>query len=222
MDANQTLPAYELKDGLSRLCLSTARPEPERKLAWVNSICLLFLLIGIFGRREGVIAVQAVAPLRQEVPIVTQPAPPQPIAPKPEQPASQENQPRALVVLPNAPDVNFGIPTAGTLVTDAALAAPPPPAPMRINSLPNTGAGGARPEPPYPPIALQTGEQGTVILLLTGDDAGNVISADVKTSSGFPVLDRATVDFVKKHWHLPTDTSARTFQTSFTYQLQLN
>jgi len=38
--ANQK--SYELKDELARLCLSTARREPERKLAWVNSVCILF------------------------------------------------------------------------------------------------------------------------------------------------------------------------------------
>ena len=46
MDANQTATGYELKDELARLCLSTARREPERKLAWVNSVCLLFVLVG--------------------------------------------------------------------------------------------------------------------------------------------------------------------------------
>jgi len=224
MDANRTLPGYELKDELARLCLTTARREPERKLAWVNSICILFLLIGILGARQGVITIKPVPPIREAVPVVVLPAvlPPQAVAPKPEQ-AQQNNQPRVLVALPNAPNVNFGIPTAGTLVADAALAsAPPQAAPARIGSLFNTGTGGERPEPPYPPIALQTGEQGTVVLLLTGDDAGNVISVDVKESSGFPVLDHATVDFIKRHWRLPTDTGTRLFQTSITYKLQLN
>jgi protein TonB len=157
------------------------------------------------------------------VPVVVQPTvlPPQPVAPKPQQ-AQQNNQPLVRVALPNAPNVNFGIPTAGTLVVPAALAAPPQPAPVRIGSVSNTGAGGERPEPPYPPIALQTGEQGTVVLVLTGDDAGNVVSVEVKESSGFPVLDHATVDFIKRHWRLPTDTGARLFQTSITYKLQLN
>jgi protein TonB len=224
MDTNRTSPSYELKDELARLCLSTARREPERKLAWVNSVCLLFLLIGILGARQGVIAIRPVPPIRQEVPVVVQPAvlPPQPVAPKPEQP-QLNNQPRVLVVLPNAPNVSFGIPTAGTLVTDVALAAPlPQAASARISSLSNTGTGGERPEPPYPPIALQTGEQGTVVLVLSGDDAGHVDSVDVRTSSGFPVLDRATVDFIKRHWRLPTDTGTRLFQTSITYKLQLN
>ena len=223
MDANRTAPGYELKDELARLCLSTARREPERKLAWVNSVCLLFLLIGILGARQGVIAIKPVPPVREEVPVVVQPAvlPPQAVAPKPEQ-AQPNNQPRVLVVLPNAPNVNFGVPTVGTLVADAALASAPQAATVRIGSLNNTGEGGERPEPPYPPIAEQTGEQGTVVLVLTGDDAGNVISVEMKTSSGFPLLDRATVDFIKRHWRLPTDTVTRLFQTSITYKLQLN
>jgi len=228
LDANPNLPHYELKDDLARLCLSTARREPERKLAWVNSVCILFLLIGILGARQGAISIKPVPPIRQEIPIVVQPAvlPPQAVAPKPEQ-AQPINQPRVLVALPDAPNVNFGIPTVGTLVTDVALAAPrqqsqPQPAPARVSSLSNTGASGERPEPPYPPIALQTGEQGTVILELSGDDAGNVVSVDVKESSGFPVLDHATADFIKRHWRLPTNTGTRLFQTSITYKLQLN
>ena len=223
MDANRSAPGYELKDELARLCLSTARREPEHKLAWVNSICILFLLIGIVGARQGVIAIKPVPPIREEVPVVVQPAvlPPQVVAPKPE-PAQPNNQPRVLVALPNAPNVNFGVPTAGTLVADAALASAPQVAVVHIGSLSNTGAGGERPEPSYPPIALQTGEQGTVVLVLGGDGEGNVISVAVKESSGFPVLDRATVDFIKRHWRLPTDSGTRLFQTSITYQLQLN
>jgi len=224
MDANRTTPGYVLKDELARYCLPARNQDANLKLAWVNSICLLFLCIGIFGARRGVIAIKPVPPIREEVPVVVQPAvlPPQAIAPKPEQ-AEPNNQPRVLVALPNAPNVNFGIPTVGTLVVPAALASPAQVvAPVRIGSLVNTGAGGERPEPPYPPIALQTGEQGTVVLLLTGDDAGNVVSVDVKESSGFPVLDHATVDFIKHHWRLPAGAGNRLFQTSITYQLQLN
>jgi len=223
MVTNRTSSSYQLKDELARLCLPTARREPERKLAWVNSVCLLFLLIGILGARQGAIAIKPVPPIRQEIPVIVQPTvlPPQTIAPKPEQP-EQTSQPRVLVALPNAPNVNFGIPSAGTLISDAALASAPQPAPVRIGSLANTGAGGERPEPPYPPIALQTGEQGTVVLELTGDGAGNIVSVDLKESSGFPVLDRATMDFIKRHWQLPAATGTRLFQTRITYKLQLN
>ena len=223
VDSNRTTPGYELKSKLARLCLPSANRDANPKLAWVNSICILFLLIGIAGARRGLIDIKPVPPIREEVPIVIQPTvlPPQVIAQKPEQ-AEQINQPRVLVALPNAPDVNFGIPTAGSLVVPAALASAPQIAPMRIGSLDNTGAGGDRPEPPYPPIARETGEQGTVKLLLGGDAAGNVVSVDVKESSGFPILDRATVDFIKNHWRLPAGDGNRLFETSITYLLQLN
>jgi len=217
------MPGYELKDELARLCLSTARREPERKLAWVNSVCIFFLLIGIAGARRGAISIKPVPPIREEVPVVIQPAvlPPQAITQKSEQP-EQNNQPRILVALPSAPDVNFGVPTPGSLVVPAALASAPQIAPLRIGSLNNTGTSGDRPEPPYPPIARETGEQGTVKLLLGGDAAGNIISIEVKESSGFPVLDRATVDFIKNHWRLPAGDGNRLFETSITYLLQLN
>ena len=223
MDANRISSGYELKDELARYCLPSANRDANLKLAWVNSVCILFLLIGILGARRGIIAVKPVPPIRVEVPIVIQPAvlPPQAIAQKPEQ-AKQINQPRVLVALPNAPNVNFGVPTIGTLVVPAALASAPQIAPMRIGSLNNTGTGGDRPEPPYPPIARETGEQGTVKLLLGADATGNVISVDVKESSGFPVLDRATVDFIKRHWRLPAGDGNRLFETSITYLLQLN
>ncbi len=223
MVENQTSSGYELKDELARLCLPSAKRDANLKLAWTNSICILFLLIGIFGARRGLIAIKPVPPIQEIVPVVVQPAvlPPQAIAQKPEQP-QQNNQPRILLALPNAPNINFGVPTVGTLVVPAELASAPQLAPARIDSLNNTGAGGERPEPPYPPIAKETGEQGTVKLQLGADAAGNVISVEVKESSGFPVLDRATVDFIKNHWRLPTGNGNRLFETSITYLLQLN
>jgi TonB family protein len=222
-DANRTLSGYELNDELARFCLPSANRDANLKLAWVNSVCILFLLIGVAGARRGLIAIKPVPPIQEIVPVVLQPTvlPPEAIAQKPEQ-AEQNNQPRVLVALPNAPNINFGVPTVGTLVVPAALASAPQEAPVRIGSLNNTGAGGERPEPPYPPIARETGEQGTVKLLLGSDAAGNIISVDVKESSGFPILDRASADFIKRHWRLPAGTGNRLFETSITYLLQLN
>lgn len=227
MEPSPTTPRYELKDELARLCLPSSSRDVSFKLAWVNSVCLLFLVIGLAGARRGVIFIKPVPPIRVEVPVVVQPAvlPPQAVAQKTES-AEPSPQPQVLVILPTAPNINFGIPTVGTLVADAALAtapALPQPAPVHtVSSLNNTGAGGERPEPPYPKIALEAGQQGTVILSLTGDDTGNVVSVEVKTSSGFPILDRATVDYIKRHWRLPTEGSARRFETSIAYKLLVN
>lgn len=224
-DANQILSDYELKDELARLCLPSANRDANLKLAWVNSICILFLLIGIVGARRGVISIKPVPPIHEIVPVVLEPiaAPPLATEQKP-QTEEKNNQPRIVVALPNAPDISFSVPTIGTLIAPAALASAPPLKPLeaqtQIGSINNTGTGGDRPQPPYPQMAVENGEQGTIVLLLGGDEAGNVISVDVKESSGFPFLDRATVEFIKNHWRLPTDAGTRLFQTSITYQLK--
>jgi TonB family protein len=225
MDANRT--SYELKSGLARYSLTPESREGNLKLAWMNSICILFFVIGIVGARRGVISIKTLPPIREVVPVVVVPVtlPPQMAVPqKEEQPRQESQQPRVYVALPNTPNVNFSVPTIGTLTTSAALASAPPlnpmQAPAEIASVGNTGAGGERPEPPYPPLAMQSGEQGTMVLVLGSDEAGNVISIDVKESSGFPFLDQATVEFIKTHWHLPTNAGTRLFQTSITYKLQ--
>ena len=226
MDANQTPPAYELKNELARLCLPSASGDASPKLAWVNSVCILFLLIGVLGARRGLIAIKPAPPLQEIVPVILAPVtlPPQETERKELPDENKNDAPQVTVVIPQSPSVSFSVPTIGTLIAPASLASAPPLEPMRtaaqIGALNDTGSGGERPQPPYPPIAKQTGEQGTVVVLLGGDAAGNIIFVDVKESSGFPVLDRATVDFLKRHWRLPTNTDRRLFQTSITYKLQ--
>jgi protein TonB len=228
MDVNHSPTIYELKDDLARLCLPAAHHDPDRKLAWVNSICLLFLLIGLLGAHQSNVDIPPVPPIQQIIPIVVEPAilPPQPTPEKRVVEEAAPNAPPVAVVSPQMPNINFSVPTIGTLVASASLAAAPPLEPMRvaarINSVGSTGAGGDRPQPVYPTIALQEGEQGTVTLSITGDAVGNVLSVEVKQSSGFPILDRGAVDFVKRHWHLPTGQGNQFFETRITYQLQLN
>ncbi|MGH7976374.1 MAG: hypothetical protein ACREC8_06900, partial [Limisphaerales bacterium] len=150
MSANQPLPDYQLKNELARFCLPSARRDPNFKLARVNSICVLFLLIGIFGARFGDILIKPVPPIHEIVPVVLEAmTPPVQTVSEKKQVAKEKNeQPRVVVALPNAPDVRFSVPTIGTLVAPAALASAPPlkplEAPAQIGSLNNTGAGGDR------------------------------------------------------------------------------
>jgi protein TonB len=224
MNANRT--SYELKSELARYGLSAANQDANLKLAWVNSICILFLLIGILGARRGVISIKTVPPIREVVPVIVIPVTPPPMAvhEKKEQTRQESQQPRVVVALPNSPNVNFSVSTIGTIVAPGTLASAPPLNPMQapptIASVGNTGTGGDRPQPPYPQLAMQSGEQGTIVLRLKTDAAGNVTSVDVKESSGFPFLDQATVEFIKNHWHLPTNAGTQLFQTSITYKLQ--
>ncbi len=223
MDANRTT----LKSELARLSLPSANEDGNLKLAWVNSVCILFLLVGIVGARRGVISIKSLSPIREVVPVVVIPQtlPPQPATPqKTAQPQSQPEPARVFVALPNSPNVHFSVPAIGTIVGSATLASAPPLNPLQpreqITSIGNTGTGGDRPQPPYPPLAMQSGEQGTMVLLLGADTAGRIVSVDVKQSSGFPFLDHATIEFIKNHWRLPTNAGTQRFQTSITYQLQ--
>ena len=228
-EASRLNPGAGLQDDLARLCLPGADRDPERPLAWVNSVCLVFLLIGLCGARRGSVDIRAVAPLDEPVPVVVEPVV---IPPTDSQPQKQERpDPTAeatpvAVVIPSLPNIQFSVPTLGGLVVPATMAAAPPAEPMsvyaRIQSVADTGTGGDRPSPSYPPIAKEQGEQGSVTVTLQADAAGNVLSVDLKSSSGYPILDRATVDFIRRHWHLPTGTGSRTFQTTIIYRLQLN
>jgi protein TonB len=225
MKANRI--SYELKSELARYCLPSAGKDRNLKLAWVNSVCLLFLLIGIVGARRGVISIKTVPPIREAVPVVVVPVtlPPQKAVPEKKEPPHEETQqPRVMVALPNSPNVHFSVPAIGTIIAPGMLASAPPLNPMQsptqVASVGNTGTGGDRPQPPYPQLAMQSDEQGTIVLRLETDTTGKVISVEVKESSGFPFLDQTTVEFIKNHWHLPTNAGTQLFQTSITYKLQ--
>ena len=228
MDANRTAPGYELKNELARLCLPQVNRDANLKLAWVNSICILFLIIGIFGARRGLIPIKPAPPLEEVVPVIVEPIslPPQETAEKKETDENKNDLPQVAVVIPQSPNVSFSVPTIGSLVVPANLATAPPLDPLRaatvINTVSSTGAGGERPQPPYPKIALEEGQQGTILLMLGGDASGNVVSVEVKAASGFQLLDRSTVEFIKSHWHLPAGSGSQLFQTRITYKIQLN
>ncbi len=227
MSTQPPLPTYELKDPLARYSLPASNRDANLKLAWANSVCLLFLVIGLVGARQGVIAIKPAPPLEKVIPIVVEPVvlPPQQAPEKQVEPEqSQVDTTPVAVVIPQTPNINFSVPTISSLVVPANLASAPPLEPLhvapKVGTLDNTGNGGERPAPPYPTIALQTGEQGTVEVLIQGDGAGNVVSVEIQSSSGFPILDHSTADFIKRHWRLPTGTG-QLFQTRIIYQPHL-
>jgi len=230
-DANR-MPARELKDELARLCLPGASRDPNRSLAWINSICILFLLVGIVGATPARVPVRTAPSIEEIAPVILEPAlPPQTVTANENENQSDQPppaMPNVVVVVPNAPNINFSVPTIGNLVAPSALAKAPPLNPLQrvapVNQLAqisNTGSSGSRPQPPYPKLALDQGEQGTVSLLLTSDAAGNVATVQIKNSSGFPILDRGTEDFIKRHWQLPSGAvTNQIFETSVTYKLE--
>lgn len=215
---------------LARLCRPEVTRDADQWLAWTNSICLVFLVIGLSGARRGQVELRAVPPLEEPVPVITEPVVVPPQEATESKPTTEDTTAApapVAVVVPALPSISFSVPTIGRLVTEAALAAAPPPEPeavyARVLALNNTGDSGERPQPPYPPLARAEAEQGTVVLRMTADATGKVLTAEVKGSSGYPILDRATVDFVKRHWRLPTGQAAnQIFETTFNYRLETN
>jgi protein TonB len=172
-----------------------------------------------------------VPPVEEAVPVIVEPlAPPPAVEDQKEEPSDEEKPevPQVVVVVPQSPEIHFAVPTLGNVVAPGAMAqAPPllplqPPAPLRNvpASLDSTGAGGERPQPPYPKIALEQGQQGRVTLLMSADEAGNILTVEVKTSSGFPALDHGAMEYVRRHWTLPSGSRARLFEATITYQIQ--
>jgi periplasmic protein TonB len=231
MDASQRYAGYELKDELARYCLPGAKRDSNRKLAWTNSICIFFLLIGILGAKRGIVSIKAPPPVEEIIPTMIEPAAPPPTTEtqqKDEQTDEEKPEvPQVVVVTPNSPAINFAVPTIGNVVVPNALASAPPAAPMKPltparsqpTAINTTGKGGDRPQPPYPKIALEQGEQGTVILSLTVEESGVVSAIQVKESSGYPLLDRSTLEYVKRHWIFPPGGGARIYEAPIKYVL---
>ena len=57
------------------------RQTPNRKLAWVNSICILFLLIGMAGSRPASIRIKPLPPIEEVNAAIVEPLPPPPQQP---------------------------------------------------------------------------------------------------------------------------------------------
>lgn len=234
MDANRTNPASELKSELARFCLPPANRDLDRRLAWVNSICIFFLLIGLVGAKPASISRQPPPALVEVVPAIIEPTPPPPATeePPPRNETEQDKQdtPQVVVVTPESPSINFAVPTIGNLSVPSSIAQAPPLAPMkpvaplrsRPTAISTTGNGGERPAPPYPKIAVEQGQQGSVTLLITVDDAGKITQVEIKESSGSPLLDRTALEWVKKHWIIPPINGSRLYEFTTIYQLERN
>src|SRR3954465_15102515 len=135
MDANRKSNDYELKSELARFCLPPGYRDSNRKLAWTNSICILFLLIGLVGAQPVSTPRQPAPAFEEVIPAFLEPLPPTPAVTE-ELKQDQDEQdkpdtPQVVVVTPESPNINFSVPTIGNLVVPNALAKAPPLAPLR-------------------------------------------------------------------------------------------
>jgi periplasmic protein TonB len=235
LDANRTEFGYELRSELARSLLHATERDPNRTLAWVNSVCILFLLVGVAGSKPASVSIKPLPALEDATAAIVEPLPPPPQALPDQLNQEQKNEetpdtPQVVVVTPDAPSINFAVPTIGNLVVANAMATAPPLAPLKpvaplrrqpvlINLTP-TGGGGERPDPPYPKIALEQGQQGAVTLRMTVDEAGLIQTIEVARSSGFPILDHNALTFVKRRWTVPAGKGARIYEATINYKIQ--
>jgi TonB family protein len=224
---------YQLKSDLARVCLPVPGRTVPRRLAWANSICLLFLLIGWVGAQSTLPARKMLPPLEQPVPVIIEPLPPviQPTTEaKPDESQNDDDKPQTpsiQAVTLDTPAINFAVPTPGSLLVPMSVAPTPvevhlrqaAPVKHEPTTIDSSGQGGERPEPDYPNMYQQMGIKGTVVVVFTVNDAGRVVSADVKQSSGSSILDQHTENFIKRRWMVPPVHGGRLFQVTIKYVL---
>jgi protein TonB len=147
----------------------------------------------------------AAAP-RESAPLPAAPESPMPAAvepipppvfepPSPSKPRQRSAAPRQRAASPPSPPTASVAPESSGPVSPAVPAAMPP---ARAEALPSHGIRPIeQPAPPYPGAARRQGIEGDVILRLSVDEAGKLISVAVAQGSGHRALDEAAIAAVK-------------------------
>lgn len=141
------------------------------------------------------------------------PVPPAPPIPKPVVAAVPEPQP---VTVPQPPPVPREVPApppeplpitvaepVPQKITSAPAQSAQPPAEVAMTAEMLTAAYLSNPKPGYPNLSRRLREQGTVLLRVFVTVAGNPTKVELKSSSGFPRLDRAAHDAVQRWKFVP-------------------
>jgi protein TonB len=223
---------YPLSDDLARLCLPQEYKDSYRTLAWVNSICALFLVVGLIGLKPPQVVHKPLSEVVETIPVVFTPPEEPPktepeVKPDEDQPLNAPTESPQVVTVVAAADpssVAFAVPVQGAvaIAQEARLASPPPAvnqAPARaVQFNPNARDGGSYPPPVYPVIALRNHYEGTVTIEIAVDESGAITECKVFKSSGFSVLDETALELVKRRWRFPPG-KPNLYHWSCTFQL---
>jgi len=230
-------PARDFPSDLARFCFSPEGASTNQRLAWVNALCLSCLVIGLLGLKPRTLVVaQQPGPAEEAVATVIEPAvvPLQTITAESashdrSEPGESPSEGPVIAVTLNSPAVAFPVPTVGNILVPIGLAQPPPPHPLngavplhsvKLQALGTTGIAGSRPAPAYPPESLRAQEQGTVLLLIEVDAAGQVSRVTITESSGHRRLDQAAVEAVKQFWYFGPGQGSRLYESPIVFQLR--
>jgi protein TonB len=222
-------------EDLARFCLELDPVESKKVLAWVNSICLAYLIIGIIGLRPPPIIPHKRSTAQEEaVPVLIEPLVTAVPTLSPESSPEQIQKPSeesgaGVAVVVDSAAVAFSVPTVGNVLVPLSMAQAPPPHPMQastpissvhIEQINVTQVGGSRPPPMYPLASQQAREQGTVVLMIEVGESGRVDSVTVKQSSGYSRLDKAAADHVRRAWFFSPAKGKRIYECPIIFQLQ--
>ncbi len=224
---------YRLRSDLAQFCLPGATKDATQKLAYVDSICIFVLTIGFIGIKAPQLINKDPPPVVEMVPVEIvqiepqQPPEPQPVPDTEPPPDAAVDMPQiATVVAADPSQVKFAIPVEGPVVfapakfAQAPPANPPkasPPRPTKFD--PTKTDGGFYPVPSYPRQALEQRQQGTVWIDMVIDTNGVPVSVELRESSGVPVLDRHTLQWVKTKWRFAPGPM-RYYYKDFEYALK--
>lgn len=192
---------------------SAASEDEWRPLAWVTSICMLFLVIGLLGLRARPLTERAPTQRIEVVPITFTPPPE---TPKQIQPAIEDSTfPQPTAFAPTTPvvaaaepaQVAFPVPVQSPTVIVAPRFATPPPvvqprtaAPVATEFNTDSAVHGYFPKPKYPASELAAHHHGRVMLSIVVATDGKPQSVKIKESSGWPMLDGAAAEKARKDW----------------------
>ena len=230
-------PGRDFAGDLARFCFAPDGAVTDRRLAWVNAICVSCLVIGLIGLKPRTLVVtQRPGPAEEAVATVIEPTV-VPVQTLTAESASSDHPELGdphfagpvIAVTLNSPAVAFPVPTVGNVLVPIRLAQPPPAQPVngavplrsaKLESLEATGTTGRRPAPTYPPESLRAQEQGTVLLLIEVDSDGHVGRVTITESSGYRRLDQAAVEAVKQFWYFGPGQGARLYESPFVFQIR--
>lgn len=212
-----------VRSELARFCLPSTRRETGLWLAWVNSVCLVFLVVGVMGVRTPLPRERAREPVEaSNIPVVELPL----TAPTPRVMRRAEESvapvveavamPTPVVVTWEQPSVVFAVPEVGEILATVpplkSVSSPsfiPLPAPVDL-----ARDLGTRyfPAPQWTPRLMQARMSGTVVLLITVDNNGGVQEIRIRQSTGHRALDEHTVNHVKRYFVFPTGRGVLTYE----------
>ncbi|HJW41968.1 MAG TPA: energy transducer TonB [Rhizomicrobium sp.] len=164
----------------------------SRRIGIIGGVAMLHVLI-VYALINGM-AARIMQNVHKDIVMTFQPQTPEhPTPPPPEPPLARPTADKTPTIVP--PDIPTENDT-GTPIT-VRVAPPTTTTPSDANA---TGLTGTHTTPPYPDLARKLGQQGTVLLQIVVSAQGNVTSATVVQSSGYPDLDAAAAAWVQAHW----------------------